>query len=173
MAFGPKIAVDQDLASVRRFGRLHMEVKRGGAAGYLRVRLQLRHVPVVECTSACGDCLPQVARAGMAPKIVLAEASPGTLSVALLRSSIPDREARERPRLYSEDEARALFREVKRYLFLNRVTKARYGRCTPFASMRSGTNSYFLRGSTLDFCTRYYGAYSTAQPQQRAGLRQE
>src|ERR1700730_6870093 len=64
--------------------------------------------------------------AGMPPRIVLTEAGPATLKASLcfeapylIEKLVNDRVCD------SEDEARALFREVKRYLFLNRADQSK------------------------------------------------
>ena len=67
-------------------------------------------------------------------------------------------------------EAQALFREVKRYFYLNRMRPERgSGRCTRFASTRSGISSCCSRGEYMDFCAQPLWHIPAAQSEQRPG----
>jgi hypothetical protein len=106
-----------------------------------------------------------VALAGMPPRSVPTEAGPATLEASL---------SFEAPYLIeklvndhvcdNEDEARALFREVKRYLFLNRADQSKLWEMHSLRVDEVWHQFILFTRQYADFCTRYYGAYSPHSP---------
>ena len=64
----------------------------------------------------------------------------------------------------SEDEARALFREVKRYLFLNRGDQSKIWEMHSLRIDEIWHQFVLFTRQYIDFCTRYYGAYLPHNP---------
>jgi hypothetical protein len=64
----------------------------------------------------------------------------------------------------SEDEARTLFREVKRYLFLNRADQSKLWEMHSFRIDEVWHQFVLFTRQYTDFCMRYFGAYSPHNP---------
>jgi hypothetical protein len=64
----------------------------------------------------------------------------------------------------SEDEARALFREVKRYLFLNRADQSKIWEMHSFRIDEVWHQFVLFTRQYMEFCTRYYGVYLPHSP---------
>lgn len=103
--------------------------------------------------------------ASMPSRSVLTEAGPAALKASL---------SFEAPYLIeklvndhvcdSEDEARALFREVKRYLFLNRADQSKLWEMHSFRIDEVWHQFILFTRQYADFCNRHYGAYSPHSP---------
>jgi hypothetical protein len=101
----------------------------------------------------------------MPPRSVPTEAGPATLEASL---------SFEAPYLIeklvndhvcdNEDEARALFREVKRYLFLNRADQSKLWEIHSLRVDEVWHQFILFTRQYADFCTQYYGAYSPHSP---------
>ena len=64
----------------------------------------------------------------------------------------------------SEDEARALFREVKRYLFLNRSDQTKIWEMYSFRVDEAWHQFVLFTRQYIDFCMRHYGMYLPHSP---------
>ena len=71
----------------------------------------------------------------------------------------------------SGDEAQALFREVKRYLLLNRMDQSKVWEMYSLRIDEVWHQFVLFTRQYIDFCTRYYGGYLPHNPEQRARSR--
>jgi hypothetical protein len=101
----------------------------------------------------------------MATRVTLTEAGPATFAASLcfeapylIEKLVNDHVCA------SEDEARALFREVKRYLFLNRADQTKLWEMHSFRIDEVWHQFVLFTRQYTEFCTRYYGAYSPHNP---------